>query len=658
MAEDRPASPQIKRPAFSLPQIARFAITGTANSVVGLFVLLAALRLGYSDVAANFIGFAVGLTLGFVWNRQWTFAVEGRVSPAEVLRYLLSFACAWLLNITVVLIGVGAGYAKSPLVHVAGVMTYSAAFFLMSRSFVFVPSKNNAAAQWENYLGELIVLPLTGLLMLVLRSLPLTHDVVWQLWIARQLVGGVGLYSEINEINPPLWFWMAMPVQQIAAALALSAATVLVWTICLLALISALLVGRIGAFDGPRERAWAMVATLVFGLFTSLYDFGQREQILLITTIPYALLVAARVRGNRPPVLLTAGIAIFASLGFALKHYFALAPLSLELLLLWQLRHGYRPLRTETLVLALLGLTYCIMIAVITPAFVNVMVPMIRTAYFGFETPIWMWFDEPIQVLWVLDLLALYAAGVHRLGRSRPEMQTFSLSALAFFAAYLLQRKGWQYHAIPTSGMLLMLLASLGFAQRQRLADLTSRPLICCVMAFYLAFSFIGRPYANEREPYVSELIRHAPEGAPVLMIVSNPMWPWPAMENLNRVWASRYGAHWMLPAIGRARADHSENPAMLALERTVRIETLTDMRCTEPALILIEKREPNFVARPTDFDTLAFFAEDKTFRDFLAKNYALLADRTWLRAYRRVTPVPIVKPVGCRKIVPPFRTN
>ncbi len=137
MSEGPPALPPNGRPAFVLPPIVRFAITGAANSVIGFAVLLFALRLGLSDIAANLTGFAVGLAVGFVANRQWTFAVEGRVSFAEVARYLLGFALAWSLNISVVLVGVRMGFAGSPLIHLAGIATYSIAFYFISRRFVF-----------------------------------------------------------------------------------------------------------------------------------------------------------------------------------------------------------------------------------------------------------------------------------------------------------------------------------------------------------------------------------------------------------------------------------------------------------------------------------------------------------------------------------------
>ncbi len=659
MDEGPPSSAPAGPPSLSLPPIVRFAITGVGNSVVGFAVLLLALRFGFSDIAANLTGFAAGLLLGFIVNRQWTFAVEGRVNLGEVLRYLAGFALAWLLNIAVVMAGIRAGHAGSPLIHLAGIVTYSLAFFFISRSFVFAPRPAAAAATpTQDLMGECIVVPAAALLMLVMRHLPLTHDVIWQLWIARQMLGGVELYSQINEINPPLWFWMAMPLHRIAAALALPAPTILVWFIVLLALASALLVGRIGRFEGPRERAFAMTATLIIGLFTSLYDFGQREQILLIGAIPYALLMAARIRGERPPMVLALAIGLLAAPGFALKHYFVIAPLGLEALLVWHMRAAWRPLRPETLALAALGGAYALAVITLAPAFLTVMVPMVKAAYFGFETPVWMWFDEPIQAFWLLILLAFVAAGAHRSLRARPEYQVFALCALAFLAAYLLQRKGWQYHAIPVSGMLLMLLASLGFAHGQRLADLRARPLVGLIIAMYLSFSFLERPYDNEREPFIGRFVDQTPAGSAVLIMASNPMWGWPAVEHRHRVWASRYGALWMLPAFGRARTDRTETAALLALQQTVRRENYTDMICAAPGLILIENNEPNFLTRPINFDTLAFFAQDKPFADYLTANYRQIDDGFYLRAYLRTTPIPARRPDGCRPVVPPFGTE
>jgi hypothetical protein len=130
-----PAS--IRRFRTNLHPIIRFAITGVANTVVGFSVLLTALWLGFGDLQANLAGYAVGLLLGFVANRQWTFSVEGKVRFAEIGRYLIGFGFAWSLNFAVVVVGIRAGYAGSPLIHLAGIAVYSVAFYFLSQRFVF-----------------------------------------------------------------------------------------------------------------------------------------------------------------------------------------------------------------------------------------------------------------------------------------------------------------------------------------------------------------------------------------------------------------------------------------------------------------------------------------------------------------------------------------
>src|SRR6476646_3329097 len=44
-------------------------------------------------------------------------------------------------------------------------------------------------------------------------------DVAWQLWIAGRIHEGAHLYRDIIEVNPPLWFWMALPVDSAATFL-------------------------------------------------------------------------------------------------------------------------------------------------------------------------------------------------------------------------------------------------------------------------------------------------------------------------------------------------------------------------------------------------------------------------------------------------------
>lgn len=121
---------------------ARFAAAGLLNTLIGFAAIVAALRLGFADIAANLIGFAVGLTAGFLVNRQWTFRAEGPARSSEVARYIAAFAVSWGLNIAVVLAGIRLGMAGSVWVQLCAMAVYSLTFFVLSRWFVFPQSRD------------------------------------------------------------------------------------------------------------------------------------------------------------------------------------------------------------------------------------------------------------------------------------------------------------------------------------------------------------------------------------------------------------------------------------------------------------------------------------------------------------------------------------
>ncbi len=57
-----------------------------------------------------------------------------------------------------------------------------------------------------------VALAITALITVLRLSGTVDSDVAWQLWIAGRIHAGANLYTDIVETNPPLWFWMAVPV--------------------------------------------------------------------------------------------------------------------------------------------------------------------------------------------------------------------------------------------------------------------------------------------------------------------------------------------------------------------------------------------------------------------------------------------------------------
>lgn len=118
-------------------RIARFLAVGVLNTLVGLGVIyLCKWLLGMGDVAANVIGYVVGLVNSFAWNRRWTFNHSGAVLPA-VLRFLLVFVTAYLLNLATVMTAIHGFGINSYVAHAIGILPYTAFFYLGSRWFVF-----------------------------------------------------------------------------------------------------------------------------------------------------------------------------------------------------------------------------------------------------------------------------------------------------------------------------------------------------------------------------------------------------------------------------------------------------------------------------------------------------------------------------------------
>src|SRR5688572_17432184 len=114
---------------------------------------------------------------------------------------------------------------------------------------------------------HLLLLPLAALSP-ALFLLPINHDAVWQMWIGRQMLHGTGLYTDIVEVNPPLWFWISVPLAWLAQALHVRGTLVLVGFFIGAAALSIWLSSRF-------ERRPAVLATLALAMIP-FGSFGQR----------------------------------------------------------------------------------------------------------------------------------------------------------------------------------------------------------------------------------------------------------------------------------------------------------------------------------------------------------------------------------------------
>lgn len=462
----------------------------------------------------------------------------------------------------------------------------------------------------------LLVLAALVTWVVVRRCVPLMNDVVWQFWIARQLLGGMKLYSEIWEVNPPLWFWSAVPVQWLAEGTGVDWQVLLQGMVIGLGAASAWLVGRMVA--GPGLAIRTVVSLLVFVMTTVVpaLALAQREQLALVTTLPYLALIARRRTGAAVTTPAAGAIGAVAAYGFALKHYFVLTPLLLEAWLAWRLGRRWRPWRPELLVMVALALAYAMATLTLTPDFLGRMVPMVRVAYHAFQ-PGWLFLAvKPYTLFWLLAVLWLVLVRNEPLTPAGREVEAFAPALLLFAASgaigYALQGRGWDYHSVPASG-------ALGIAIGIKLVRLRQRAPRVLGMAV-LAWLAFGVYPVRSHPAHDPALDRLAP-GESVFVAAVNADRAWPVPDRQRLLWSFRAYSMWMVPAIAEGELLGLQTPALRQLSEQLLMATSEDVRCHPPALILIQ-REPVLVTAHARFELKRFLFRDPALRRFVAENY------------------------------------
>jgi putative flippase GtrA len=115
----------------------RYLSVGCVNTLVGLSVIYFCMYgIGMNNIPANLLGYAVGVVVSFMLNRDWTFAHHGPFAPALV-RFLVVLCVAYLANLVTVMVLAERVGVNRFLAQAAGTVPYTLVGYLGSRWFVF-----------------------------------------------------------------------------------------------------------------------------------------------------------------------------------------------------------------------------------------------------------------------------------------------------------------------------------------------------------------------------------------------------------------------------------------------------------------------------------------------------------------------------------------
>lgn len=287
-----------------------------------------------------------------------------------------------------------------------------------------------------------------GTILLLVVGFPLNHDVAWFMSMSRRVLGGERLYSDIVDINPPLVVYLLMPPVLLSDAAGLSDSvslklSVLGVTTCAIAWHLRLM----GARRGGTRTAW-WIFLMCFGLFAvPASDFGQREHLMLLLTLPFLALKWRRTCHLETGTVESALAGGLAGLGFAIKPYFVLIWLALEAHGWFTRRRDEPHVRPETLAVASTLALYLVFVVAAHPAYLELMTE-IAPLYSRFSS-------DGFRLLFVVySAIPLFVVALATtLANMEPRNRNFATVCLVFaaagFLAALIQGKGWRYHSLP-----------------------------------------------------------------------------------------------------------------------------------------------------------------------------------------------------------------
>ena len=505
-------------------------------------------------------------------------------------------------------------------------------------------TKITPSATWQLMLAFCVL----GLGIAASIALPPGPDILWRLHIGEAILAGKTLYRDVIEVNPPLWFWAALPAAYVAQITPLSPALALVIFNSLGIVGAALLFLHLArkTLDEGSAR-WATIAYLAGLCWISIGDIGQREQSFLLACGLWIALIAARA-GKRPislPIALLTGL--ICAYGFALKHYFILVPVVLEAWLLWHQRRAWRPWRPENLVLLGCACVYAGLVFLFAPDFLTRVLNLVNLTYYGFGP--WNALnpqERQLRLLAQCSFVLLPILAFMQAKERRPIVSAFLLASVTCCVIVVLQQKGWRYHLIAANGLSILVL-SIICSNSQR-SGMLARALPALALAALIWTAMVQPALATFKsqgqfiEPALKTLIAKEPRESKIVILSTAPERTFYPLARAGRPFWSRHYSMWMLPAL----LTPSQNPPQEAMRQVelnrVRREYVADLMCSPPDLIIGEVgyyRNP----QPKLFDAMAYLTGDLSMKAWLATYYRQGAQSgpfpTWRLKDRRPDP-------------------
>jgi len=321
-------------------------------------------------------------------------------------------------------------------------------------------------------------------------------------------------------------------------------------------------------------------------------------------------------RGTPPSWRAAAAVGAVAGLAACLKPHFAIIALAPELYWLIARRRIGPLIGPETVAAAAAAGAYAahfLFVPTMRTAFFDDVVPLVARGYHVYDAGFHAIFVQQ-RLLW----LPAAASPLLLLVRPRPREVAWSLAPPLVFMTvtsglmYLVQGKGWMYHAIPavTGAAVLLALLAVHFADGVIADRDVPWPFqwVAVAVALVLLASIAAIPWTTSRQlaeltrdPLANVIAANTMAGDRVLVVGTGVSPAYPLLTQLQRTPGSRFLFFFPIPMLydGVSAAGDAPFPyrgaadvPMPAAEAEVWSDVRADVRSRSPKLVIIDRRE------------------------------------------------------------------
>lgn len=285
-----------------------------------------------------------------------------------------------------------------------------------------------------------------------------SSDVSWGLHEAKRLLNGGTYGKDFFEVNPPLFLYLYTLPVILAKFIPLSLFTLFQLYVFLLISLSLscsyLLLKKLL----PINSCYYAMSLLAFSLVLLPLSvaFGEREHLFLIFMFPYLFLVACRLQNHKMKTSFAICIGLVAGVGFAIKPFFYLPFVLVELYYAYCQKYWFAWLRPEIFSMIAVTLIYLLSIAVFCPTFLTLVLPLATRLYYQGYSVAWDAVLLNPEFLFCGLSFFLYLA-CYQINTYKTLSTLLLIAMVGLCGAYVIQRTLWYYHIYPAFSLAILL---------------------------------------------------------------------------------------------------------------------------------------------------------------------------------------------------------